>query len=218
MNYQRIYSELCLRGKLQRERNLQWGRWENHHIVPRHAGGGNEAANITKLQRKEHILAHRLLARIHMRTGDMIAYRLMSGTFSDLWELEPERMRDTVMANLRKVDREKQAKATSAVGKRAVLEKTGIHAEGMREVALKAYLDWCKANPDEKRTHADSMHTPEAVAKMARAKTKFFPVGPDGVVYQSLRDAALLTGHHPKSICNWTRRSHYGWSRIPAEA
>lgn len=48
---------------------------------------------------------------------------------------------------------------------------------------------------------------------MARGKSKYIVIAPDGVEYLSTRDAAEATGHGNKSITNWIIRGHYGWSR-----
>ena len=52
---------------------------ERHHILPKHQGGLDEEFNYTYLTRKEHILAHYLLWRIHRNEGDRIAYKMMKG-------------------------------------------------------------------------------------------------------------------------------------------
>jgi hypothetical protein len=50
-----------------------------HHILPRHAGGGNEPSNIVKLSIEEHAEAHRELYEKHKRTEDKIAWLALSG-------------------------------------------------------------------------------------------------------------------------------------------
>lgn len=58
MNYKGIYDRLVKRGKSRRTKTVGWGAWHRHHIVPRHAGGSNDSTNLTRLQVKEHRLAH----------------------------------------------------------------------------------------------------------------------------------------------------------------
>lgn len=60
MNYEKIYTSLCERGKL--ERQLDY--CEVHHIIPRCMGGTNELNNLTKLSYREHYLAHYLLVKM----------------------------------------------------------------------------------------------------------------------------------------------------------
>lgn len=61
MDYKRIYSFLCERGK--QDRNLDY--YEVHHIIPRCLGGNDEINNLTKLTGREHYLAHWLLYKIY---------------------------------------------------------------------------------------------------------------------------------------------------------
>lgn len=50
-----------------------------HHIIPRHAGGSNEASNLVELTISEHAEAHRLLWETHHREEDYIAWKALSG-------------------------------------------------------------------------------------------------------------------------------------------
>ena len=82
MNYQKIYDALCARGNA---RLLAGGKkpagYEDHHIVPRSMGGGNEKPNIARLTIREHVLAHRLLVKTNPSTGNYSALnRMISGT------------------------------------------------------------------------------------------------------------------------------------------
>lgn len=50
-----------------------------HHIVPKHAGGGDEPSNIQKLSIEEHAEAHRKLYEKYKRPEDKIAWLALSG-------------------------------------------------------------------------------------------------------------------------------------------
>jgi len=50
-----------------------------HHIVPRHAGGTDDASNIIELTIEEHAQAHKELYDKHGHEYDQIAYRMLSG-------------------------------------------------------------------------------------------------------------------------------------------
>jgi hypothetical protein len=52
---------------------------ERHHIIPKHIGGTNDETNYTYLTRREHIVAHFLLWKIHKNNGDRWAVCIMSG-------------------------------------------------------------------------------------------------------------------------------------------
>lgn len=50
-----------------------------HHIIPRHAGGSNEPANLIRLTVSEHAEAHRLLWEANHHEDDYIAWKALSG-------------------------------------------------------------------------------------------------------------------------------------------
>lgn len=50
-----------------------------HHIIPRHAGGSDEASNLVKLTISEHAEAHRLLWETNHQEEDYIAWKALSG-------------------------------------------------------------------------------------------------------------------------------------------
>ena len=58
---------------------------ENHHIIPKHAGGSNESWNIIKLTVTDHIRAHELRAEIYNEIGDHLTTR-----FKNTKGLSPE--------------------------------------------------------------------------------------------------------------------------------
>nr|DAU06526.1 MAG TPA: HNH endonuclease [Caudoviricetes sp.] len=219
MNYKKIYNHLCMRGKTERKQKDTWGRWERHHIIPRHAGGSNVASNITRLQHKEHALAHHLLYRIYHRVEDKLAYKMFYGQVSNPWKLPEFRknMTDTVTRNLQNVDRSKQRKATSIVGKRAVEEHTGIHADGMREVAIEASKKWAKEHPvlaSKRSSDSHKNRTQKDYERMAAHKSKHLILDGQGHVFHSVAEAAHFYNLKPYIIDNWVRRGSKGWSRI----
>jgi hypothetical protein len=78
--YTSIYDNLVTSRKHLKE---QWepvgSGLERHRIIPRHAGGTYIDSNCTYLTRREHIIAHWLLWKIHGRVGDNNAWRGMKG-------------------------------------------------------------------------------------------------------------------------------------------
>lgn len=50
-----------------------------HHILPKHAGGSNDASNIALLTIEQHAEAHRVLFEQHGRWQDRCAWLLLSG-------------------------------------------------------------------------------------------------------------------------------------------
>ena len=66
MNYKKHYDLLIKK----RKNNPPEGYGENHHIVPRCAGGDNTKDNIVKLTAREHYIAHALLFK-HYRSSKL---------------------------------------------------------------------------------------------------------------------------------------------------
>jgi hypothetical protein len=63
MNYLQLHDKFISSRK---NRELCEGvQYENHHIVPRCLGGGNESSNLVSLTLREHIFVHRLLSKIY---------------------------------------------------------------------------------------------------------------------------------------------------------
>ena len=61
MNYQKIYTNLVVRGKSRVLNSYK----ERHHIIPRCLGGSDDEGNLVDLTPEEHYLAHQLLVKIY---------------------------------------------------------------------------------------------------------------------------------------------------------
>ena len=73
--YLPIYNKLCA-SKVKRKDKC--GEiYHNHHIIPKHMGGGDEVANIVRLTIREHIIAHFLLWKIHNTVNDLRAMKML---------------------------------------------------------------------------------------------------------------------------------------------
>lgn len=222
MNYIAIYNSVCQRGKVWRKGLKGKGTLHRHHIVPRHIGGTDDKSNLTVLSIKEHALVHHILFRLHRRHQDFIAWRCLRAIalhgITNPWNVPEYRewMLPKVKANLKKAHCIKGGIA----GGNANLPylKQQFHSPEARRKSIEGRRKWVAANLDKVRANLPNLHTPEAITKMSRAKTKFNPVGPDGTVYLSIKDAAGQTGIKRSNIDNWIRRGHYGWSKRPVDA
>ncbi len=77
MNYERLYNLFIEKFKTQK---IEKGVYtEKHHIVPTHAGGGNEENNFVTLTFKQHVFIHKLRWYAFREKGDYVAYKMMSG-------------------------------------------------------------------------------------------------------------------------------------------
>lgn len=62
MNYKLIYEKIIAHA---RNRSILTGYKENHHILPRCMGGGDDENNIVALTPEEHYICHQLLVKIY---------------------------------------------------------------------------------------------------------------------------------------------------------
>lgn len=70
MNYQRIYNSIIERSRL---RSLPSTTYiEVHHVIPRCAGGTDDADNLVRLTAEEHYVAHQLLIKIYDRDPKLV--------------------------------------------------------------------------------------------------------------------------------------------------
>ena len=53
-----------------------------HHIIPKHAGGTDDPSNLVLLSVEEHADAHKKLYEKYGRSGDLIAWKALSGDYS----------------------------------------------------------------------------------------------------------------------------------------
>jgi len=70
IDWQKLYNVL-----LETKQSLEG---EQHHIIPRHAGGKDENG-IVRLPRRYHVLAHYIRYRWLQEQGDRVAFKMMSG-------------------------------------------------------------------------------------------------------------------------------------------
>jgi len=78
MNYEKIYFAF-----IEKYKSQEFGEGvytESHHIVPRHAGGGDSKDNLIRLTYRQHVFAHRLLWKAYKKASDLKAWLLMSRT------------------------------------------------------------------------------------------------------------------------------------------
>lgn len=191
MNYQAIYSRLCTRGA--KPRSLT-GRVERHHITPRHVGGTNDPSNLTTLTPREHLLAHRLLHRMHGRWQDGLAVRAMAGSCPDA-RSEAQRIAGGLQRDARKGIHKQTPEDHSSLGSRLAA--------------------WNRENPAGVQRGLDKCHERATQLRMARSKARFHYRDPAGRVWESRVEAAEHHGVAAFAVENWGKRNHYGWSRFP---
>jgi len=78
MNYQKIYDNIIEKAKSETRVKCNEIYYENHHILPRCLGGGEEKENKVLLTAKEHYVCHKLLIYIYPHNrGIILAFHRM---------------------------------------------------------------------------------------------------------------------------------------------
>lgn len=84
MNSKIIYHNLVNSRKHLREKWKPGSGLQRHRIIPKHSGGTYDPPNCTYLTKREHVIAHYLLWRIHRNPLDLGAMKMISGHLSPL--------------------------------------------------------------------------------------------------------------------------------------
>lgn len=162
-----------------------------HHIIPRHAGGGDDPANLIELTIDEHAEAHRILYEQYNCWQDYVAWKGLLGLIT-----AEERM--IIMYNARKgTGNHFFGKKHTEETKRIISEKNKGRLKGVAKPA--GFSDKCKermtgqGNPMYGTTpwNKGKIIGPQS-AESRRKKGK--PLIYNGVEYNSLNEAEKLTG------------------------
>ena len=100
MNYNKIYNQICNRGKEKRELGQYY---EKHHVIPRCMDGKDIVDNLTTLTYREHFIAHLLLTKIYKEhRGINYAFLCMLRKQPTGERFLTSRMIDTIKRNYKK--------------------------------------------------------------------------------------------------------------------
>lgn len=89
MDSKSIYTNLCESRKTRVNEYTPGSGLHAHHIIPKHMGGEDSPSNLTYLTVREHILAHKLLWKIHKNPNDLRSMHMLGAN------LTPEQRRIT---------------------------------------------------------------------------------------------------------------------------
>ena len=80
--FEKIYNNICIRGKGLKESYGRGSNLHKHHIIPKHMGGLDTEENLTYLSIREHIIAHYLLWKIHKNPNDLRSMKMLGAKLS----------------------------------------------------------------------------------------------------------------------------------------
>lgn len=198
------------------------GYFEIHHIIPRCLNGSNDPNNLVLLSYREHIIAHLLLHVIHIDSKElflsfslMIQVNLQEGVIINLdllSSLKENRskfmkgdynpMKDPKVSE--KVSKKKKGMESTFKGKHHSQSTKKKISESVKKLGLSG----------SRHPMFGKKHTAESLAKMSRShkgmglgrvmskdarqkisnSKKNKVIGPDGTVYESVKDAARAIG------------------------
>lgn len=127
MNYEKIYSDLCLRARI-RQITEKVG-YETHHVIPRCFGGSNSKDNLVLLTYKEHYIAHRLLVKTSKTKRELV-----KNTEALRWLCKSNNGSRTVTSRMFEVARRLRSKAQSEFQREVV----GPNGETRSEINSRA--------------------------------------------------------------------------------
>jgi len=190
---------------------------EKHHIVPKHAGGTDEDANMIVLTYRQHILAHLLLYRKYKRYEDITAYKLMTGL--------PEERKSAICKLIG--ERHKQSGHIYALGKKNV--ETGFFesiktAESCRKGGIKAgkiakesgQIYTIRTTESSRRggiTQGNKAKETGQIQALGQYKGLYILIMPDGTEFQHAYQAAKAVGIDQKKIISRCKQGNLGYSR-----
>lgn len=126
-----------------------------HHIIPRHAGGTDDANNLIELTVSEHAEAHRLLYETYGRKEDEVAWKCLSGIMS----------KEELVKDLQMIGAKKGGKLGGAIGgkKGKGRKQTPEWIEKRIQLGKNNPMFGKQLTPEQKKKQGDSVR--KAIAK-----------------------------------------------------
>lgn len=157
MDYQKVYTSLIHKRRINPLTKSKDLYTELHHIVPRCLGGTDEPENLVRLSGREHFVAHRLLCKIHPQNNSlrvslwcMASTRSLSISSGRVFEsLKKEHFeKEEIRSLLSRAGRKKwsdpeyrEMRSQSASDKWQDSEYRNKMVENNREIAFKRWAD-----------------------------------------------------------------------------
>jgi len=209
MDYSHIYSQLIERA---RGRKRPECYVERHHVLPRCLGGLNAKFNLVYLTAREHLLAHMLLDRIYPNNRKIFfaLWSMLTMKHNGMQRIQNSREYEKAKIRLRgqmsqiqkgsKKPRtpEHQAKITAAQVGKVLSDETKEKIRSARKLQ-KPWSEEQRLRQSERGTGAGNnfygkKHSIESKARISESNASSKKVSCDGVVYNSMADAAKAFG------------------------
>jgi hypothetical protein len=125
--YSQIYYKLCNENVNNKIHYCRGSNIHKHHIIPRHAGGGEDESNFTYLSVRQHIIAHFLLWKMHRMVNDLRSMHMLGAKLTYEQRSIVGKWCHENKIGMFSFSKEEKAEISRKNGKRAKERKTGIH-------------------------------------------------------------------------------------------
>ena len=207
---------------------------EKHHILPKCLGGTDNPENMVLLPTRWHVIIHLLLARIYYNNSSLLltAY-LMTKSRSGI------KMTPRVSAWLRENFMKSQVGKILTEDQRKLCSTGPLSNERRLKISETLKSRGKKNNTNSRKVKAEGIifdsvieaakHYKVSEALMGRwckdqnkpdfeyagPKAQKKVIGPDGTIYNSIRELSRLTGHPRKTLRNWLNNyPHMGYRYV----
>lgn len=197
MDYSRIYNQLIERGQARQEglrrKDLViiLGPVEQHHIKPRSLGGTDSSKNLVYLTPEEHFVAHELLIKIHPdEIGPLRALMILSGRNNKyrnnkLFGWARKRYSEMRKGNI---------PWNKGVSWSEEIKDKIREARKLQVITDETRAKLSAAGSGKNNHFYGKRHSTESKAKMSANNKSSKKVSCDGIVYNSMADAAKAHG------------------------
>ena len=193
MNYQRVYSQIIDRARIQNRTKGAGTYYESHHLVPKCVGGSNSKDNRVLLTAREHFICHWLLIRIYPESNSLSfafwtmcnqknkhqqsRYRPSSRAYEEAKQASIRAQRGVPSGMLgKKHSEETRQKMSESRRRRPSKQHTPETKEKIRQARLgsKRSKETVEKQANAIRGRKKQPHTEETKLKISLARKKFY--------------------------------------------
>lgn len=183
MNYKLIYEKLVTTRKSRGlDKKKLDGYFEKHHILPKCLGGDNNPSNLVLLTSKEHILAHRLLAKIYPDNLKII--------------------QSTSAILMKNLGRRKEGTKLST---RTIVSIREDYSKHIKELSLRQINKVVSEEIRNKISFSNKgkVTSEETKSKLKKTRRHYIVQDEDGNIYNSIKECSKHTGKSESTIKWW---------------
>lgn len=184
--YYKVYNNL-INKSLNRglNKDILDGYYERHHILPKSIGGKDIDSNYVLLTAKEHILAHMLLARIYPDNLNLVR--------STSAMLMKNRGRVDQLFNI-------SLKTITSIRENYANYKDEFSKEQLGKNITESHRE------NLSKSHIGKKLSESSKIKLKDSRFHIIVEGPDGTIYNSIKECARKLNRSDKTIKNWIEK------------